>query len=61
MSSEIFGIPHKKISIYEKRYQGKIIMTSQMQNISEPHCVFAIYSRVLQILMLLKNNKNERM
>ena len=60
MLTEIFRIP-RKMSIYEKRYQGKLIMTSQMQNIPEPHCVFAISSRVLLILMVLKNIKNEHM
>ena len=36
-------------------------MTSQMQNISGPHCVFAISSRILLVLMVFEHIKNERM
>ena len=36
-------------------------MTSEMQNISGPHCEFAISSRVLLILMVFKHIKNEHM
>ena len=60
MSTEIFRIP-RKMSICEKWYQGMLVMTSEMQNISGPHCVFAISSRVLLILMVFKHIKNEHM
>ena len=40
-----------------KWYQGMLVMTSEMQNISGPHCVFAISSRVLLILMVLNTLK----
>ena len=41
-STEIFRIL-QKMSICEKWYQGMLVMTSEMQNISEPHWVFAIF------------------